>query len=660
VQREVGARQSGPRDAAGSTRWRGRPRQRTSGGSDDIGDISWVVPTVTLRFPSNIPGLPGHHWSNAIAMATPIAHKGATAGAKVMARTALEFFLTPRLVEESWNYFRDVQTKDRQYMPFITADDPPPIWLNTRIMQEFAAAAAAVPLRRDAVRHLPRAARHPLPDAEAVMSAHDRYRVHLDAGGDSAHARPLRDDAFSILVAGDFSGAGRDAARQAAVRQVDRDNLDEVLAALQPAVRLRPANDGPEMTVTFSSLDDFHPDELLRRVPLLQALRETRRRISAGDVAREPPAQAPQVSGTGEAGGAAAGSGGGASTGGAGGLLDQILDAQPSAKPSPRIAEPDPADLHAYIRAAVQPHLVAEPDVRQDALLAQVDEKTTELLRALLHDASFQALEAAWRGLALLVRRLETGSHLKVSLLDVSREQLAAAADDPGGSTLFQALQQARDAGTPHALVAALFTFTASDDDAILLHALGGIAQTVGATFIGAAAPSLAGLDSFEHEPDARDIAASSSTVWDLVRSGAEGTAVCLAAPRFLLRAPYDPREEPCETISLTEMEASQVHEHYLWGSPALAVALVLGEAFERDGWDLRRDGGGVITGLPMHYYREAGATTAKPCAETLIGDRTAARIAECGIVPLLSQKDGDAVLIPGVWPLAEPGAAAG
>jgi aminobenzoyl-glutamate utilization protein B len=110
---------------------------RSSGGSDDIGDISWVVPTVTFRYPSNIPGLPGHHWSNAIAMATPIAHKGATAGAKVMARTALEFFLTPKLADEAWTYFRNVQTKDRKYIPFISATDPPPVWLNTRIMAEF-------------------------------------------------------------------------------------------------------------------------------------------------------------------------------------------------------------------------------------------------------------------------------------------------------------------------------------------------------------------------------------------------------------------------------------------------------------------------------------------------------------------------------------------
>jgi aminobenzoyl-glutamate utilization protein B len=109
----------------------------TSGGSDDIGEISWVVPTITLRYPSNIPGLPGHNWANAISMATPIAHKGVIAGAKVMARTALEYFTTPAKVEEAWSYFRDVQTKNAKYQPFITENDPPATWLNTDIMREF-------------------------------------------------------------------------------------------------------------------------------------------------------------------------------------------------------------------------------------------------------------------------------------------------------------------------------------------------------------------------------------------------------------------------------------------------------------------------------------------------------------------------------------------
>jgi aminobenzoyl-glutamate utilization protein B len=110
---------------------------RTRGGSDDIGDVSWNVPTVTLRFPSNIPNLPGHNWSNAIAMATPLAHKGATAGAKVMALTMIDLFTKPEIVTQAWTYFRDVQTKDTRYQPFISAQDKPAIWLNKKRMDDY-------------------------------------------------------------------------------------------------------------------------------------------------------------------------------------------------------------------------------------------------------------------------------------------------------------------------------------------------------------------------------------------------------------------------------------------------------------------------------------------------------------------------------------------
>ncbi len=113
------------------------PQNWMGGGSDDIGDVSWNVPTVTLRYPSNIPGLPGHNWANAISMATPIAHKGALAGAKVQALTMLDIFLQPKVVADAWTYFKDVQTKDVKYQPFIRPQDLPPIELNAEIMARF-------------------------------------------------------------------------------------------------------------------------------------------------------------------------------------------------------------------------------------------------------------------------------------------------------------------------------------------------------------------------------------------------------------------------------------------------------------------------------------------------------------------------------------------
>ena len=113
------------------------PQNWMGGGSDDIGDIAWNVPTVTLRFPSNIPSLPGHNWANAISMATPIAHKGALAGAKVQALTLLDILLTPKVVADAWDYFNNVQTKTVKYTPFIRPSDQPPIWLNADIMAKY-------------------------------------------------------------------------------------------------------------------------------------------------------------------------------------------------------------------------------------------------------------------------------------------------------------------------------------------------------------------------------------------------------------------------------------------------------------------------------------------------------------------------------------------
>jgi aminobenzoyl-glutamate utilization protein B len=137
LQHELGVKEEGLKTELGKLEEPEPEDKRMGGGSDDIGDITWNVPTVTLRFPSNIPGGPGHHWANAIAMATPIAHKGATAGAKVMVMTALDLYMNPELVSKAWDYFKNEQTKDHQYTPFITENDPPPIFLNRERMGSF-------------------------------------------------------------------------------------------------------------------------------------------------------------------------------------------------------------------------------------------------------------------------------------------------------------------------------------------------------------------------------------------------------------------------------------------------------------------------------------------------------------------------------------------
>jgi aminobenzoyl-glutamate utilization protein B len=111
--------------------------EKRGGGSDDIGDISWNVPTVTLNYPSNFQAGPGHNWANAISMATPIAHKGIQYGAKVVALTVLDLLTRPELVTQAWDYFNNVQTKNRKYIPLIRPEDQPAIWLNKERMEKF-------------------------------------------------------------------------------------------------------------------------------------------------------------------------------------------------------------------------------------------------------------------------------------------------------------------------------------------------------------------------------------------------------------------------------------------------------------------------------------------------------------------------------------------
>ncbi|HSG79588.1 MAG TPA: amidohydrolase [Acidimicrobiia bacterium] len=136
-QAEMGVEVNGLETEVGELRGPVDLSRSLGGGSDDIGDVSWNMPTVTMSYPSNMRGGPGHNWANGIAMATPIAHKGGVVGAKVQALTLLDLFLDGQTVDAAWEYFNNVQTAEQEYIPFITEYDQPAIWLNEGIMAQW-------------------------------------------------------------------------------------------------------------------------------------------------------------------------------------------------------------------------------------------------------------------------------------------------------------------------------------------------------------------------------------------------------------------------------------------------------------------------------------------------------------------------------------------
>ena len=162
LQQELKVPEIGPGDEARPLDGREEiPDERTrGGGSDDIGDVSWNVPTVTLRYPSNIPGLPGHNWANAIAMATPIAHKGVTAGAKVQAMTMLDLADAAR-ARRSRRGTTSATCRPRttKYKPLMRPRGQAGDLAEQEDMDEVPAGDEEVLLRSDEVQDLPRTAR---------------------------------------------------------------------------------------------------------------------------------------------------------------------------------------------------------------------------------------------------------------------------------------------------------------------------------------------------------------------------------------------------------------------------------------------------------------------------------------------------------------------
>jgi type VI secretion system protein ImpC len=121
------------------------------------------------------------------------------------------------------------------------------------------------------------------------------------------------------------------------------------------------------------------------------------------------------------------------------------------------------------------------------------------------------------------------------------------------------------------------------------------------------------------------------------------------------MRLPYGRRTDECELVQFEENvpDTRPPHESYLWGSGGIAAALLVGEGFAEDGWDLRprRE----ISNLPLHVYRADGETTATPCAEAVLSERAAEQLLDSGLSPILSVRDSDAVIFPRLQSIAEP-----
>ncbi len=414
-------------------------------------------------------------------------------------------------------------------------------------------------------------------------------------------------DPFRILILGDFSGkSDRAGLAGSKPRRIDRDNFDDVMRGM--GVQL------PALNLSFNELADFDPDSLFRRCDAF-------RNVAAPERTEKTAAPASPRSLESDVARLTSGS-----------LLDDIVEQADA--PARGVRPRD--ELQSLIENVVSPHLVARED--QETMDARARSLTAQqaLMRGILHDPRFQALEAAWRALDLLVRRLDTDGALSIEILDATKQEVIR------GERELRRLLVQETVETPGAqawgVIIGNYVFNQSCEDALALAKMAAVARDAGAPFIAEAEPP-----------------SQASAEWESLRKSRDARWIGLALPRFLGRLPYGRATYAIESFAFEEIESTPQHSDFLWTNPAFACALLLGRSFNDSGWSFRPGADREISGLPYFTYVRDGETQAQPCAEVLLTDSEIDYIQEQGFMALASIKNRDAVFLMRFQSIADP-----
>ncbi|MGI9067379.1 MAG: type VI secretion system contractile sheath domain-containing protein [Pyrinomonadaceae bacterium] len=488
---------------------------------------------------------------------------------------------------------------------------------------------------------------------------------------------------FCVVLPGDWSGRVNrglfaSSAELADWRPllVDRDNLDQVIERLGVKLQLTlHAHQSSSLTIDFKQLADFHPDRLSERLEIFESLRRTRAQLSnpktfaaaASEVRswadlpshdpspeavnKESDAQEPPQTKSRPLPG--------------GDLLDQILDSTSTETSAPKgVPRPTPVspEISELARAAVQPYLSPNIEADQEQMIAAVDARIADYLRAIMHHPDFQALESAWRAVDFLVTRLETGTELKLYLLDISFEEIKAdlrSEADVRSTALYNLLVEQTintPGGIPWSVIAGNYTFDFASGDPAFIERLSLVAKDAGAPFIASSTAHLLGCESLSQTPDPDDwqhsLDPQIEAWWESLKAMPSAAYIGFGLPRFLLRLPYGEETDPTEDINFEEMPEAEEnvaagvsrHESYLWANPTFAIAFLLAKGFSEYGWNFRPSDSMEIEGLPLHVYKRDGDSQIQPCAEVLLTVRAANKIIDRGLMPLLSLKNSDTI----------------
>lgn len=466
----------------------------------------------------------------------------------------------------------------------------------------------------------------------------------VDFGHRTSDKRPRRGEPLRILLLTDLGDSCRSRADMPVetrpMRLMDVDRFEDLLNDEHPGLSL------PSGDLRFQEIEDFHPDHVVRAVPLFQTLKDLRSRLKTpstfASAAQElramlntvPEASPPDAKTSNEDDSA---------------TLSRLFGQPATDRPAQGGGSGPTSFLGALLHEAVAAHITADADPRADQYLAALDDAMAAQLRAVLHDPGFQALESAWRGLNFLVSQIETDEDLTLHVWNTSKSELVAAlgpADGaPDRSVLHRRLVEDRE-GRPFTLIVTDFAFDSTTDDMRLLAALGAMAGRTNGLVLAPVTSQVIGADSWQALARSPESVDDADANWTALRTTPMADHIVALGPRFLLRAPYGKRTDPVDAFAFEELQPDG-DATLLWGAPTLLASVLIAQSFRNDEWDARLNQTLGFDDLPLVPYEADGTQQIKPCAEVLIPDRSAEAILKAGPVPVLAIKNQNGVRLP-------------
>jgi type VI secretion system protein ImpC len=303
--------------------------------------------------------------------------------------------------------------------------------------------------------------------------------------------------------------------------------------------------------------------------------------------------------------------------------------------------------------------------------IAALDQEVDEGLNEVMHHDAFCKLESSWRGLHYLVSRAETGTMLKLRLLNATKDEIQKdleRAVEFDQSVQFKKIYEEEYGtfgGSPYSVLIADYEFGRSPQDIKWLEKMSNVAAAAHAPFIAAASPQMFDMDSFEELSNPRDLAkifeSTELVPWRSFRDSEDSRYVALCLPHFLLRSPYgkDMRPDangedqkqritgriPSDDVDFQE-EVNGQPKDYCWGNAAYALAERITNAFALYKWTAAIrgvEGGGLVEGLPaINFKTDEGDVILKCPTETAITDRREKELNDLGFVTLVHRKNTD------------------